>query len=101
MANNKIKAGILAMTVLLTTPVQASDYQQRCEAGATLTYKIGQLRDKGYTPDLVFEGLIDNGVPENTALSLLTLVYIDASYLSALELAEGFYATCLKLEQTY
>lgn len=101
MVSNTIKAGILAVTALFTTQAHASEHQQKCEVFATMTYKVGKLRDMGYTPEIVLYDMTEEGVPEGIATALLTLVYIEAPHLSAVEVANGFYTTCLKREQTY
>ena len=97
---NIITAAALALGLTLTAaaPVKAMGVDF-CEGLSLSTGVMALLRDEGYSPQEVYDDLLQNGIPEDIALILLKLVYVDAPLASPQALTDEMFEVCMAMAQ--
>lgn len=91
----------LLVALTFTTPVHANMAEERCPVFATVVYKVGVFRDQGVPADVVFYGLVQNGLPVDMALKLIDLVYLALPDISPVDIANEYHDQCVKALTTY
>jgi hypothetical protein len=94
--NNIITAAILALGFTATTaePVKATGVEF-CSALSSSVESMAKARDEGYGPQESYDLMLEVGVPDEMAVVILKLVYVDAIYTSPEELKSLTFSVCL------
>ncbi len=92
----------LLVALTFTTPVQAEGTKEdKCLNVSMVLLKVGEFRDRGISPDIVFQGLVYNGVPSDVSVKMVDLAYLAMPDVPPVVLARGFYVQCIEALTTY
>lgn len=96
---NTITAVALALGLAFTAaaPAKALDVGT-CKKLSTEVWAVATLRERGHGPEDVYDRMIQTDVPEEIAVAILKLVYVDAEFDSAQEIKNRLFAFCIARE---